>query len=512
MWDKTALNELSEHRDKMISGGGEQRINKQHERGKLTARERIDYLLDDNTFEEIGGEIISRFSDLGMEEKRLPGDGVVTGYGKIAGRTVFVASEDFTVIGGTLGEAHANKICHIMDMAYEMKSPFILINDSGGARIEEGIAGLNGYGKMFKRIVRASGRIPQIAVMMGPCAGGACYGPALCDFVFMVENTSQMFLTGPKVVKIAIGENTSPEELGGAKVHHTKSGVAHFVYEDDKKCLDGVKNLLTYLPQNNSVPVDRVIGKSRDMSSRIQSIVPDKQKKIYDVREVIDTIVDEDTFLEIQKEYGKSLVIGLARMDSEVLGIIASQPSNVGGALDIDSSEKAARFIRMCDSFGIPLLTLIDVTGFLPGSKQEHNGIIRHGAEMLYAYCEATVPKVSLIMRKAFGGAYIAMNSKGIGADVVFAWPIAQIAVLGAEGAVDIMYSKEIASSADPDAFVNEKVKEYNDKFMSPYIAAQLGIVDEVIYPEETRMKIRASFEALKEKRRNVNEHGNMPL
>lgn len=513
-WDPKYLEDLENRRAKANVGGGQKRIDAQHKKGKLTARERLEYLFDEGSFQEVGAFIESRFTDFGMAEKKLPGDGVITGFGTINGEPVYAAVEDFTVMGGTYGEYHSRKIVRIMDMAYQSKAPFITINDSGGARIEEGIAGLDGYGDMFLRHTRASGKIPQIAVVMGPCAGGACYGPALCDYVFMVEKTSQMFLTGPQVVKTVLSEEISTEELGGAAAHAALSGVAHFKYPDEYSCLDGVKKLLSYLPKNYHEKPVRIIGKARDLSDTLQSIVSDNQKKPYDVHQVINTFVDEDSFFEVHKDFGKSIVVGYARMDSEVLGIIASNPMYMGGSLDYDSGEKAARFIRCCDCFGIPLLTMIDVPGFMPGSKMEHNGIIRRGAKLLYAYCEASVPKVSLILRKAYGGAYIAMNSKGMGADIVYAWPIAQIAVMGAEGAVGIMYKHDLEKAENPEAVRAQKIEEYNDNFMSPYIAAKLGFIDEVIKPEETRRKIRFAFESLSSKERSEISfsHGNIPL
>lgn len=505
---------LSAKRAKAAEGGGQKRIDAQHKKGKLTARERIEYLFDEGSFQEVGAFIESRFTEFGMKDKKLPGDGVITGFGTINGEPVYAAVEDFTVMGGTYGEYHSRKIVRIMDMAFQSKAPFITINDSGGARIEEGIAGLDGYGDMFLRHTRASGKIPQIAVVMGPCAGGACYGPALCDFVFMVEKTSQMFLTGPQVVKTVMGEEISTEELGGARSHSSLSGVAHFRYGDEYSCLDGVKQLLSYLPKNYREKPVRIIGKARDHSDTLQNIVSDNQKKTYDVHDVIDTFVDENSFFEIHRDFGKSIVVGYARIDSEVLGIVASNPMVVGGSLDIDSGEKAARFIRCCDCFGIPILTLIDVPGFMPGSHMEHNGIIRRGAKLLYAYCEASVPKVSLILRKAYGGAYIAMNSKGMGADIVYAWPIAQIAVMGAEGAVGIMFKHELEAAEDKEKVRQEKIDQYNENFMSPYIAARLGFIDEVIMPEETRRKIRFAFESLSSKERSEISfsHGNIPL
>ncbi len=514
MWDSKYLDELNIKREKAKAGGGAEKIKIQHNKGKLSVWERIDYLFDDGSFQEVGSLIESRFTDFGMDKKKLPGDGVVTGFGTINGEPVYIAAEDFTVMGGTYGEYHSRKIVRIMDMAFQSKAPFITINDSGGARMEEGITGLDGYGDMFLRHTRASGKIPQIAVVMGPCAGGACYGPALCDFVFMVDKTSQMYLTGPVVVKTIMGEETSAEELGGAQTHNKYSGVAHFNYKNEYECLDGVKKLLSYLPKNYREKPVRIIGKARDNSSELQNIVSDNQRTGYDVHKIISTLVDEDSFFEIHKDFGRSIVIGFCRIDSEVVGIVASNPIHLAGALDIDAGEKAARFVRCCDCFGIPLLTMIDVPGFLPGVKMEKGGIIRRGAKLLYAYCEASVPKVSLILRKAYGGAYIAMNSKGMGADIVYAWPIAQIAVTGAESAVNIMYKHELDESDDKEKTREEKIKEFNEKFMSPYSAAKLGIIDEVITPEETRRKIRSAFESLSSKERSELSyiHGNIPL
>lgn len=513
-WDNKYMEELSLKRLAASEGGGRDRVEKQHAKGKMTARERLEYLFDKDSFQEVGSLIESRFTDFDMDKKKLPGDGVVIGFGTINGEQVFAAAEDFTVMGGTFGEYHSKKIVRALDMAYQSKAPFVTINDSGGARIEEGIAGLDGYGDMFRCHTRNSGKIPQIAVIMGPCAGGACYGPALCDFVFMVENTSQMFLTGPQVVKTVIGEEVSAEELGGALAHSSLSGAAHFRYTNEQECLDGVKKLLSYLPKNYKEQPKRTAGKTRDASDTLQQIVPDNQRKTYDVHKVIDTFVDEGSFFEVHKHFGKSVVTGFARMDAKVLGIAASNPMFIGGSLDIDASEKAARFIRCCDCFGIPILTLIDVPGFMPGTKMEHDGIIRRGAKLLYAYCEASVPKVSLILRKAYGGSYIAMNSKGVGADLVYAWPIAQIAVMGAEGAVGIVFRHEIEAAEDKNKVMDEKIDEYNEKFMSPYIAAKLGIIDEVIAPQETRRKIQLAFESLESKERSEISyiHGNIPL
>ena len=515
MWEKRYSEELIARREKAVQGGGAKRIEKQHQAGKLTARERVEALFDPNSFVEIQTLIESRGDEFGMAEKKVPGDGVIIGYGMINGRIVYASIEDVTVIGGTRGEYHSKKICQIMDMAIKMRAPYISINDSGGARIEEGICSLDGYSGMFYRNTQASGFIPQISVVLGPCAGGACYSPAITDFVFMAEKTAKMFITGPAVVKAAIGEVVSADELGGAQVHSSKSGVLHFTYPDDISCLEGVKKLLSYLPPNCSErpPFDPDF-RGVENSYKLEQIVPDNQRKVYDIKEVLSCFVDRDSFFEVQGHYAQNLIVGFARLDGSVIGIVANNPKVIGGALDINASEKGARFIRFCDCFNIPLLTLVDVPGFFPGKEQEQNGIIRRGAKLLYAYSEATVPKITLILRKAFGGAYIAMNSKGMGADVVFAWPIAQIAVMGAEGAVDILYRKKIAEAPNPTSTRQDLVREYEEHFMTPYIAAERGFIDELILPEETRKKLCESFFALKDKNelRRTKKHGNIPL
>ncbi len=513
MW-KEAIEQLDTYREKARLGGGQDKLDKQHLQGKLTARERIDILVDKGTFVELDDLVESRIDDFGLDKKRVPGDGVVTGYGKINGRLVFVSSEDFTVIGGSLGEYHSLKICRLQDMAMKMKAPMICINDSGGARIEEGISSLSGYSGIFLRHTKASGVIPQIAVILGPCSGGACYAPAICDYIFMVKETSKMFITGPQVVKSVIGEDISVEELGGAEIHSKTSGVNHFLYEREVDCLGGVRKLLSYLPQSNEDMPPVEAGKPVDLSKDIINIVPDNPKKGYDVHDVIDTIIDKGSFFEVHKNWAKNIVIGFARMDSEVIGIVANQANFMGGSLDVNASDKAARFIRFCDCFNIPLVTLVDVPAFLPGKNQEHNGIIRHGAKMLFAYSEATVPKISLIMRKAYGGAYIAMNSKEMGADIVYAWPIAEIAVMGAEGAVNIVSRREIISADNPGEKREELIKKYEDRFLNPYIAASRGYVDEVIKPEETKQKIKYALDMLKNKQEEgpYKKHGNIPL
>lgn len=538
-WDE-AIKDLEERRERASLGGGNSKIEKQHLSGKMTARERIEMLLDKDTFVEVDGFIESRIDDFDLDKRRVPGDGVVTGYGEIDGRLVFVASEDFTVIGGTLGEYHSFKICRIQDMAMEMKAPLVCINDSGGARIEEGISSLSGYSGMFLRHTKASGVIPQIAVILGPCSGGACYAPAICDFIFMVKDISKMFITGPNVVKTVINEEVTVEELGGAEVHAKKSGVSHFTYGTEGECLMGVRKLLSYLPANNKEKapvvkhikekqsflfgVNKMIGKVGNLSKILQGdkskeinlkdIVPDNSRHAYDVKEVIDCIVDENSFFEVQKEFAPNAVIGWGRMEGEVIGFVANQPAMMGGSLDYHASDKIARFIRFCDCFNIPLVTLVDVPAFLPGTEQEHNGIIRHGAKVLYAYSEATVPKISVIMRKAYGGAYIAMNSKEMGADMVFAWPIAEIAVMGADGAVNIAFKRKIKAADDPQAMREQCKAEYEDRFLNPYVAASRGFVNEVIKPEETRIKLLKALKALKSKsvENPYKKHGNIPL
>ena len=511
---KKKIEALQQRRETVMAGGGLDRIAKQHSSGKLTARERMEALFDDGTFVEINDMITSRATDFGMDRKKRPGDGVVTGYGYIHGRIAFASSQDFTVSGGSLGEAQAMKICRAMDKALEMKAPFISINDSGGARIEEGIDGLSGYADIFYRNTIASGVIPQISVILGPCAGGACYSPAITDYIFMTEKNSQMYITGPAVVKSVTGEVISSSDLGGAAVHSSTSGVAHFVYPDDLSCLNGVRQLLGYLPQNNEEKPMHVEGNRVDRSVTLSDIVPVDSKKPYDVRYVINAFVDEGSFFEIQPDFAKNIVVGFARLNGETIGIVANQSQYMAGSLEINASDKGARFIRFCDCFNIPILTLVDVPAFLPGSQQEHGGIIRHGAKLLFAYSEATVPKVGLIMRKAYGGAYIAMNSKGTGADMVFAWPISEIAVMGAAGAVSIIGKKEIEKAENPTAKKEELLNEYNNKFMNPYIAAEHGYVDEVILPEETRTKIANAFKMLKTKERHLprKKHGNIPL
>lgn len=514
MWNPGFTDELKEKRAKASAGGGEDRIARQHSREKLTARERIEALCDDDSFIEVNDFMTSRAIDFDMDKKKCLGDGVVTGYGTIHGRIAFVASQDFTVNGGSLGEAQAMKICQIMDKALDMKAPLIFINDSGGARIEEGIDSLAGYAGIFYRNTMASGIIPQISIVLGSCAGGACYSPAIADYIFMTEKNSQMYITGPDVVRSVTGEEITAPDLGGAYVHSFVSGVAHFVYNTELECLNGARKLLGYLPQNNEEKSLVVQGEEIDRSVELTKIVPDNPKQAYDVKKVIETFIDMGSFFEVQPDFARNLVVGFARLGGKTIGIVANQSKYMAGALEINASDKGARFIRFCDCFNIPLLTLVDVPAFLPGSQQEHGGIIRHGAKLLYAYSEATVPKVGLVMRKAYGGAYIAMNSKGTGADIVYAWPIAELAVMGAAGAVSIIGRKVIKAADDPSEKKRELLEEYNEKFMNPYIAAERGYIDEVILPSETRQRIVAAFKMLETKKKTIpyKKHGNIPL
>ncbi len=510
------INELLERKESVRMGGGSKAIEKQHQKGKLTARERIEKLVDEGSFVEMDVFIESSSSDFGMDKKKKPGDGVVTGYATIDGRPVYLSAQDFTVIGGTLGEAHAAKITKVMDMSVKMGTPFISINDSGGARIHEGINALSGYGDIFLRNTHASGVIPQISVIMGPCAGGACYSPAITDFIFMVENTGQMYITGSQVVKAVTGEDVTLEELGGADVHNSKSGVAHFKSSSEEECISSLKELLSFLPDNNlsDVPQYDCTDDLNRISSELDDIIPDEPNRAYDMLDIINRVFDKGEFLEVQKYFAQNIITGFARINGSTVGVVANQPKVKAGSLDVDSSDKAARFVRFCDSFNIPLVTFTDVPAFLPGVGQEHSGIIRHGAKLLYAFAEATVPKVNIIVRKAYGGAYIAMNSKTLGADMVFAWPTAEIAVMGADGAANIIFRKEIAASDNPVETRKEKIALYRDKFSNPYVAAGKGYVDDVIDPTTTRQRIASALELLKSKResRPSKKHGNIPL
>ncbi|MCE5346552.1 MAG: acyl-CoA carboxylase subunit beta [Bacteroidales bacterium] len=490
---------------------------KQHSKGKLTAQERISLLFDNDTFEEIDAFVTPADQpvEFGKVERSF-GDGVIVGHGKVNGRLVFSYAQDFTIMGGSLGIVHAKKIAKIQEMAMKMGAPIIALIDSGGARIQEGVASLSGYASIFQNIINSSGIIPQISVIMGPAAGGAVYSPALTDFVFMVNHTSYMFVTGPNVVKEVLNEDVTFEALGGAEIHARKSGVAHMIYDDEENTILALKKFLSYLPSNNveNPPVVADDGSVPDINEKLINIVPDDPNKAYDVKDVINQIADRNSFLEISELFGASLVTGFARLKGKTIGIIANQPKVLAGVLDIDSSTKGARFIRFCDAFNIPLLTLEDVPGFLPGIDQEHAGIIRHGAKLLFAYSEATVPKITVILRKAYGGAYIVMNSKSLGGDFVFAWPTAEIAVMGPDGAVAILYRKELAESKDPAELKKELVKKYRDKIANPFIADESGYIDEVIDPATTRKKIVSAFEALNNKWIKVpsRKHGNMPL
>ncbi|OAH55956.1 MULTISPECIES: acyl-CoA carboxylase subunit beta [Bacillaceae] len=511
-----SIHELQDRRREVELGGGDERIDKQHEKGKLTARERIELLVDEGSFIELNPFIEHRNTDFGLDGIKGPGDGVVTGYGKVNGRPIYLFSQDFTVFGGALGEMHAQKIANVMDLAAKNGTPFIGLNDSGGARIQEGVLSLDGYGHIFYRNAIYSGVIPQISVILGPCAGGAVYSPAITDFVFMVDQTSQMFITGPKVIETVTGEKISGEDLGGSKVHNAVSGNAHFRAGTEEEVLGKVRALLSYLPQNNEekTPVVNAMSHESDYREELTDVVPFDGLRPYDVRKVLEHVVDEESFMEVQKEFAKNMVIGFARVKGETIGLVCNQPKFMAGGLDIDSSDKAARFIRFCDSFNIPIITFEDVSGFFPGVKQEHGGIIRHGAKILYAYSEATVPKITVILRKAYGGAYVALNSKSIGADLVFSWPNAEIAVMGPEGAANIIFAREIAASDNPEATRTAKINEYREKFANPYVAAARGMVDDVIDPRETRIKIIQALDMMRTKKeeRPKKKHGNIPL
>lgn len=507
---------LQEKRQAANLGGGEERIARQHKSGKMTARERIALLLDDGSFEELDKLVRHRCRDFGMENDQYPGDGIVTGHGMIDGRQVFVFAQDFTVFGGSLSETNASKICKLMDLAMKVGAPVIGLNDSGGARIQEGVASLAGYADIFLRNSLASGVIPQISAIMGPCAGGAVYSPALTDFTLMVRQTSYMFITGPDVIRTVTHEEVTKEELGGAKTHNSISGVAHFAADNDEECLHLIRELLSYIPSNNledpprivcQDPVDRV-------DERLDSIIPPESNKPYDIRQVIEMVVDGGTFFEVQEQFARNIVIGFARLDGGVVGLVANQPAWLAGVLDIDASDKAARFVRFCDCFNIPIITLVDVPGFLPGISQEHSGIIRHGAKLLYAYSEATVPKITVVTRKAYGGAYCVMGSKHLRTDLNLAWPSAEIAVMGAEGAVGILYRDEILKGDSGVARRQELIDEYQEKFASPWVAAERGYIDEVIEPSQTRRKLIRGLRLLENKRDSnpARKHGNLPL
>ncbi len=506
---------LEEKKAQAKLGGGEKRIESQHSKGKLTARERIHFLMDEGSFEEIGMLVTHRSTQFGLDKQVILGDGVVTGYGKINGRLTYVFAQDFTVLGGSLAEAHAEKIVKLMDMAMKNGAPVIGLNDSGGARIQEGVVSLGGYADIFYRNTLASGVVPQLSAIMGPCAGGAVYSPALTDFIMMVEQSSYMFVTGPNVVKTVTHEEVTSEELGGATTHASKSGVTHFTYENEVACINGLKTLLSYLPQNCEEEPPRLEYMGGDESRpALNDLVPDLANSPYDIREVIGATVDDDSFYEVHKDFAQNIVVGFARLGGRSIGVVANQPAYLAGVLDIDSSTKGARFVRFCDAFNIPLLVFEDVPGFLPGTDQEWNAIITNGAKLLYAFSEATVPRVTVITRKAYGGAYDVMNSKHIGADMNFAWPSAEIAVMGAKGAAEIIFKHEIKSADDPEAKLAEKEAEYAEIFANPYRAAARGYIDEVIIPENTRSKLLSAFEMLENKADVLpkKKHGNIPL
>ncbi len=515
MGTEAHIEKLRALRDEALHSGSQRAVARQHEQGKLTARERIDSLLDKGTFQEIDQFVRHRSTAFGTEDKRPLGDAVVTGHGLIEGRPVFVFAEDFTVFGGSLSSVVADKICKILDLALETGTPTIGLKDSGGARIQEGISSLDGYGRIFERNVRASGVIPQISVVMGPSAGGAVYSPALTDFVFQVDKTSHMFITGPDVIKAVTGEEVTMEELGGAFTHASKSGVTHFVYPTGADALEAVRYLMSFLPANNmeTPPYFAPTDRPDRVDDSLDSIIPDESNQPYDMVEVIETVLDGDEFFEVHEHWARNIVTGFGRLNGHSVGIVANQPAVLAGTLDINASEKAARFVRFCDAFNIPLITFVDVPGFLPGVDQEHGGIIRHGAKLLYAYCEATVPRVTVITRKAYGGAYLVMNARGVRADMVFAWPSAEIAVMGAQGAVNIIHRRELAQADDPEAKRAELISDYEQKFNNPYVAAELGLVDEVIEPRETRAKLIRTMDILRSKREKLppKKHGNGP-
>lgn len=509
------INRLEKKIEEALLGGGQKRIDSQHKKGKLTARERINLLLDEGSFEEMGMLVQHRSVNFGLDKQKFLGDGVVTGYGTIAGRLVYVFSQDFTVLGGSLAEAHAEKIVKIMDLAMKNGAPVIGLNDSGGARIQEGVVSLGGYADIFYRNTIASGVVPQISAIMGPCAGGAVYSPALTDFIFMVENTSYMFVTGPNVVKTVTNEEVSAEDLGGASAHSSKSGVTHFAFPNEVETINGLKRLMSYIPQNCEEEPPFVPYESKDeIRPLLNDIVPDNPNQPYDIREVIEGVVDDSSFFEVKENFAGNIVIGFARLAGRSIGIVANQPAVLAGCLDVNASKKGARFVRFCDAFNIPLLVFEDVPGFLPGTDQEWNAIITNGAKLLYAFCEATVPRITVITRKAYGGAYDVMNSKHIGADMNYAWPSSEIAVMGAKGAAEIIFRKEIAEAEDQAAKHKEKEDEYAELFAHPYNAAARGYVDEVIKPDQTRAKLIKAFKMLENKVDNLpkKKHGNIPL
>ena len=507
---------LYEKRRVIEAGGGEKRIDKQHASGKLTARERLAILFDENTFVELDAFVKHRCSNFGMEKQEIPGEGVVTGYGKVDGRLVCAFAQDFTVLGGSLGEMHAKKMGKVMDMALKVGAPVVGLNDSGGARIQEGVDALAGYGEIFYKNTIASGVVPQISAIMGPCAGGAVYSPALTDFIYMVDKTSQMFITGPQVIKTVTGEEVSAEDLGGASTHNTTSGVAHFIAANDEDCINQIRKLLNYLPSNNTekAPIKEGSDDPNRLNDVLNYIIPDGSNKPYDMKDIINEVIDNSDFYEVQPFYAQNMITGFARINGESVGIIANQPRVMAGSLDINASDKSARFIRTCDAYNIPIVTLVDVPGFLPGTSQEYGGIIRHGAKMLYAYSEATVPKITVITRKAYGGSYLAMCSKDLGADMVLAWPTAEVAVMGPSGAANIIFKNDIKNAEDQKSMRDIKIKEYTEEFATPYKAAERGYLDDVIEPAHTRIRLCDALDTLSSKRedRPPKKHGNIPL
>lgn len=516
MGTEEQIEQLRKLIDDSIHAGSQRAVERQHDQGKLTARERIETLLDKGTFQEIDMFVRHEARGFGIEDNRPLGDAVISGHGTIDGRRVFVFAEDFTVFGGSLSSVVADKICKVMDLAMQVGAPVIGLKDSGGARIQEGVASLDGYGRIFERNVRASGVIPQISLIMGPSAGGAVYSPAITDFVFQIDQTSYMFITGPDVIKTVTGEEVTKEELGGAMAHASKSGLTHFVYESEDDALDAVRYLLSFVPQNNleSPPYFATDDPADRIDDSLDTIIPDSSNQPYDMVEVIETVVDDREFFEVHEHWAGNIVVGFARIDGHTVGVVGNQPMQLAGTLDITSSEKGARFVRFCDAFNIPLVTFVDVPGFLPGVDQEHGGVIRHGAKLLYAYSEATVPRISVITRKAYGGAYLVMNARGIRADVVFAWPSAEIAVMGAPGAVNVIFRRELAEAEDTEARRQELIADYEDRFNNPYRAAELGLVDEVIEPRMTRIKLIEALRMLRTKREILpqKKHGNIPL
>ncbi|WP_319201593.1 acyl-CoA carboxylase subunit beta [uncultured Ilyobacter sp.] len=510
------LEKMLKMKEKISLGGGAKRIEKQHEKGKMTARERLEYFFDAGSFVEIDAFVQHRCTNFGMDKQDLPSESVVTGYGMVDGRLVYAFSQDFTVTGGSLGEMHAKKICKAMEMSAKVGAPFVGLNDSGGARIQEAVDALSGYGDIFYRNSIYSGVIPQISAIMGPCAGGAVYSPALTDFIFMVDQTSQMFITGPQVIKTVTGEIVTAEELGGAMTHNSVSGCAQFVSQDDKACLDDIRRLIGFLPSNNmeKAPEFAFEGDLNAMLDDLNTIIPDSPNRAYEMFDVISQLVDDGDYMEYQPHYSKNLITCFARINGKSVGIVANQPKVMAGCLDMNAGDKCAKFVRTCDAFNIPLLTIVDVPGFLPGTTQEYGGIIRHGAKMLYAYSEATVPKITLITRKAYGGAYLAMSSKAMGADVVLAWPTAEIAVMGAAGAVNIIFRNDIKAAEDKEAMAKQRFDEYTEEFASPYQAAKRGMVDDVIEPKTTRQRLADAFNMLEGKREKLpaKKHGNIPL